>query len=207
MTDEPFNAAGRAAMHSAPAERNTGPILAVLERVLPADGRVLEIASGTGQHVVAFARALPGLRWQPSDVDPALRASVEQRLAESAPANVEPPIDLDVTRRPWPIEAADVIVCINMIHIAPWRATLALFAGGREVLPRGGVLVTYGPYKRDGRHTARSNAAFDESLRARNVAWGVRDIDDVRAVAERHGFSLEEVVAMPANNFTLVFRA
>ncbi len=193
--------------HSAPAERNSRPILEVLERVLPDRGKVLEIASGTGQHVVAFAQALPGLVWQPSEIDPQLRSSVELRLAEANLSNVESPIDLDVTRMPWPIGAVDAVVCINMIHIAPWRATDALFRGARDIQQDGGVLVTYGPYLRNGRHTAPSNEVFDASLRARNADWGLRDIDAVTAIARQHGFDFEELVAMPANNFTLVFRA
>ena len=193
-------------LHSAPAERNTAPILEVLERVLPERGTVLEIASGTGQHVVAFARALPQLRWQPSDVDPELRASVEHRLAEAGLGNVLRPVALDVRDLPWPVAAADAVVCINMIHIAPWVATGALFRGARGVMPDGGVVVTYGPYTRDGQPTAASNEAFDASLRARNPQWGVRDLDDVREAAAAHGFALETVVPMPANNFCLVFR-
>lgn len=197
----------RANLHSAPAERNSGAILEVLERVLPDRGKVLEIASGTGQHVVRFARALPGLNWQPSDIDPELRASVDLRVAEAHLSNVDASLDLDVTRMPWPIRAAHAVVCINMIHIAPWRATDALFRGAREVLPTRGVLVTYGPYIRAGRHTAPSNAAFDADLRARNPAWGLRDIDAVTEIARQCAFALEEIVAMPANNFVLVFRA
>lgn len=194
-------------LHSAPAERNSGAILDVLARVLPHRGKVVEIASGTGQHVVKFARALPGLQWQPSDIDPELRASVALRIAEAELTNVEPPIDLDVTQFPWPVGAADAVVCINMIHIAPWPATAALFRGAREVLATRGALVTYGPYMRSGQHTAASNAAFDADLRKRNPAWGLRDIDAVTDVARQHAFDLEELIAMPANNFVLVFRA
>ena len=207
MAKEPGAQSDRDRRHSAPAERNSRPILEVLERVLPDRGKVLEIASGTGQHVVAFAQALPGLVWQPSDIDPELRASVESRRAEAKLLNLASPIDLDVTRMPWPIGAVDAVVCINMIHITPWRATDALFRGARDIQQDGGVLVTYGPYLRNGQHTAPSNEAFDASLRARNADWGLRDIDAVTAIARQHGFDLEELVAMPANNFTLVFRA
>ena len=196
-----------ATWHSAPADRNTGPILDVLAGVLPSNGRVLEIASGTGQHVVAFARAFPHLRWQPSDFDPDLRASVELRVSEAALDNVEPPVALDVMSQPWSIDAADAIVCINMIHVAPWPATKALFEGAARILGSQGVVVTYGPYMRAGRHTAPSNEAFDEALKARDASWGLRDIDVVTDVARDNGFALGEVVAMPANNFTLVFRA
>ena len=197
----------RSPRNSAPAARNTGPILDVLAEVLPAQGRVLEIASGTGQHVVAFARAFPDLQWQPSDVDPDLRASVELRVSEAALGNIEPPVNLDVMRRPWSIDAADAIVCINMIHVAPWTATEALFEGAARVLGSRGVLVTYGPYVRAGKHTSPSNEAFDEALKARDAAWGLRDIEVVSGVARANGFSMDEVVAMPENNFTLIFRA
>ncbi|NNC65125.1 MAG: DUF938 domain-containing protein [Gammaproteobacteria bacterium] len=198
---------GRGALHSAPAERNTGPILDVLASVLPAQASVLEIASGTGQHVVAFARAFPHSQWQPSDVDPDFRTSVELRVSEAALDNVRPPVDLDVTRLPWPVDTADAIVCINMIHVAPWPATEALFTGAARILGSRGVLVTYGPYMRAGKHTAPSNEAFDEALRARDVSWGIRDIDVVTEVARANGFTLAEVVDMPANNFTLIFYA
>ncbi|NIW25495.1 MAG: DUF938 domain-containing protein [Gammaproteobacteria bacterium] len=207
MLKESGTKSERGAWHSAPADRNTGPILDVLGGVLPERGRVLEIASGTGQHVVAFARAFPELRWQPSDFDPDLRTSVELRVSEAALDNIEPPVDLDVTRLPWSVDAADAIVCINMIHVAPWTATEALFKGAAQLLGTRGVLVTYGPYMRAGKHTAPSNAAFDEALKARDAAWGLRDIDVVSEVARMHGFSVDEVIAMPANNFTLVFHA
>lgn len=207
MLKESGTRSERGTWHSAPADRNTGPILDVLAGVLPTRGRVLEIASGTGQHVVAFARAFPQLQWQPSDFDPDLRTSVELRLSEAALDNIEPPVDLDVMRLPWSIDAADAIVCINMIHVAPWPATEALFEGAGRILGPRGVLVTYGPYMRAGEHTAPSNEAFDAALKARDAAWGLRDIDVVSEVASVNGFSREEVVAMPANNFTLVFRA
>jgi len=194
-------------LHSAPAERNTAPIVAVLERVLPACGTVLEIASGTGQHILAFAARFPALHWQPSDIDPELRASVAQRIAGASPANVAAPVTLDVTQHPWPVRSADAVICINMIHIAPWAATEGLFAGASAIVPAGGIVMTYGPYIRNGAHTAPSNAAFDASLRDRNPAWGVRDLDDVVRVAAAHGFTLDELVAMPANNFSVVFRA
>jgi SAM-dependent methyltransferase len=197
-------AAGR--LHSAPADRNTGPIAGVLERLLPSDGSVLEIASGTGQHVVAFATAFPGLRWQPSEIDPELRRSIALRTADAGLANVAPPIALDVTGLPWPVPTVDAVLCINMIHISPWRATIALFEGAGQALRPGGLLVTYGPYQVDGQHTAPSNEAFDASLRTRDAEWGIRDVADVRAAAEKQKFRLEHRVAMPANNFVLVFR-
>jgi len=174
--------------------------------VLPSSGLVLEIGSGTGQHVVHFARALPGLTFQPSEVDEERHASIAAWIAQEKLANVRAPIAFDVTRLPWPVRAADAIVCINVIHISPWEATVALMRGAGEILPPGGVLVTYGPYRRDGRHTAPSNEAFDASLKSRDPRWGVRDLEEVAAVARAQGLELEETAIMPANNFTLVFR-
>ena len=188
------------------AERNKQPILEVLARVLPSRGRVLEIGSGTGQHVAHFAQALPALVFQPSEMEVARHASIAAWCRASQLTNVEPPLAIDVTQQPWPVAKADAIVCINVIHIAPWPATLGLMAGAGAILPAGGVLVTYGPYMRGGVHTAPSNEAFDASLRARNPLWGVRDVDAVAQAAHAAGLALEEAVAMPANNFTLVWR-
>ncbi len=188
------------------AERNKGPILTVLKGVLPASGLVLEIASGTGQHVVHFARELPRLTWQPSDPDPELRASIRARIAQMGLSNVHDPLDLDVCRLPWPIEATDAVGCINLIHIAPWPATTALMAGAARRLPRTGVLVLYGLFRREGQHTAPSNEAFDQQLRASNPDWGVRDLEAVVGEAASHGLALQDVIAMPANNFCVVFR-
>jgi SAM-dependent methyltransferase len=188
------------------AERNKEPIVAVLKRVLPERGEVLEIASGTGQHVAHFAKALPLLQWQPSDPDHTIHGSIARWTAHERLENVRPPIALDVGVDPWPVDHADAVVCINMIHIAPWQATLDLMAGAGRVLPAGGVLVLYGPYRRFGRHTADSNAAFDAQLRATDPQWGVRDLEAVLDVAHQHGLASEEIVAMPANNLTLVLR-
>lgn len=184
--------------------RNREPILEVLRRVLPPAGLVLEVASGTGQHAAFFAESLPDLVWQPTDRDPTHRTSIAA-WTEGLP-NVRPPLDLDTTRRPWPVERAEAVVCINMIHIAPWEAGLGLLDGAAAVLPPGGPLVLYGPYRRGGAHTAPSNAAFDADLRARNPAWGVRDLEAVESAAVAAGFTLQEVVAMPANNLTVLFR-
>jgi SAM-dependent methyltransferase len=188
------------------AERNKGPILEVLQRVLPPRGLVLEIGSGTGQHVVHFAKALSQLSWQPSDPDPENRQSIALWSRVEELGNVRVPLALDVRERPWPIDAADAIVCINVVHVSPWAATLALFDGVREMLPPEGALFLYGPYRRGGRHTAPSNEKFDADLRAHNPEWGLRDIDELAEVANRIGFALAEIVDMPANNFSLVFR-
>jgi SAM-dependent methyltransferase len=192
-------------LFAAAAERNREPILRVLERVLPARGAVLEVASGTGQHAAHFAAALPGLVWQPTELDAGALESIAAWTA--ALGNVRAPIRLDVTEAPWPIETVDAIYGANMIHIAPWSVALALLAGAARHLRRGGLLVLYGPFKVGGRHTAPTNAAFDESLRARDPSFGVRDLEAVAAAAREHGLDLEERVAMPAENQILVMRA
>jgi SAM-dependent methyltransferase len=186
--------------------RNRDPILAVLERSLPARGLVLEVASGTGEHAVHFAARLSALVFQPSDPDAAARASIDRWVAAAGLGNVRPALDLDAAAGGWPVDEADAVLCINMIHIAPWQATLDLMAGATRVLPAGGVLVLYGPYRRFGQHTADSNAAFDAQLRATDPQWGVRDLEAVLDVAHRHGLGSEEVVPMPANNLTVVLR-
>ncbi|TCW85407.1 SAM-dependent methyltransferase [Burkholderia sp. SRS-46] len=192
---------------SAPAaERNRAPILDVLRRVLPASGDVLEIASGTGQHVVHFAAGLPGLRWHPSDPDAQARQSIAAWVAHTALPNVDAPRAFDVRDAAWPFATLDAIVCINMIHIAPWACADALFAGASRVLRPGGVLVLYGPYRREGRHTAPSNEAFDAQLRSRDPSWGVRDLEAVVALGLDRGLDCTEVVEMPANNLSVVFR-
>jgi len=192
--------------HAPAAERNREPILAVLERVLPASGTVLEIASGTGQHAIHFAAALPKLVWQPSDPGEDARASIAAWTAHSGLANVRAPLALDVRDASWGIDAAAAIVCINMIHISPWESAQALIGGAGRLLQTGGVLFLYGPYRRGGAHTAPSNAAFDAQLRSRDPSWGVRDMEDVVALADAAGFDGDEPVEMPANNFCLVFR-
>jgi SAM-dependent methyltransferase len=188
------------------AARNRDPILEVLRRHLPAEGLVLEIASGSGEHAVHFAEALPGLAFQPSDPDPVARASIDGWADASGLKNLRPALALDVTSRPWPIERADAVMCLNMIHIAPWEAAVGLIAGAARLLPPEGRLYLYGPYRRDGRPTAPSNEAFDRDLRRRNPAWGVRDLEAVTALAETQGFTAPEITEMPANNLSLVFR-
>ena len=178
-------------------------MLEVLSRVLPGEGLVLEVASGSGEHGAWFAQHLRPLAWQPSDPDPVMRRSIAAHGSEVA--SLKAPLDLDVTRQPWPIERADAVVCINMIHIAPWAAAEGLVAGTGRILSPDGVLVLYGPFKRGGAHTAPSNAAFDQSLRAEDPAWGVRNLEDVSDLAAAQGLQLQEVVEMPANNLTVVF--
>jgi SAM-dependent methyltransferase len=191
--------------HAPAAERNAEPIRSVLERVLPAGGVVLEIASGTGQHAVHMARALRGITWQPTDVDPDALASIAAHVADAALPNLRAPVQLDVAEEPWPIAPVDAVVCINLLHVAPWSAALALLRGAVGVLSAGGVLYTYGPYRFQGR-CAPSNEAFDASLRARDPSWGVRDVSDLEAAAAQVGLRLHEVVPMPANNHSLIFR-
>ncbi|TNF26050.1 MAG: DUF938 domain-containing protein [Deltaproteobacteria bacterium] len=186
-------------------DRNREPILAVLRELLPEPGLVLEVASGTGQHAAFFARHLPHLTWQPSDRDAESLPSIAAWRADAALPNVHAPVVLDAAAETWPIARADAVFNANMIHISPWAACLGLLRGAARVLAPGGRLVLYGPYKLGGEHTAPSNAAFDASLRARDPAWGVRDLDDVRAEAERAGFTFERRVAMPANNQIVVF--
>jgi SAM-dependent methyltransferase len=191
--------------HAPAAERNRGPILDVLRRVLPARGTVLEIASGTGQHVAHFAAALPDLTWQPSDRADADFASITAWCEHAGARNALPPVVLDVTREPWPVTIVDAIYNANMIHISPWQICLGLLRGAGTHLAADGVLVLYGPYKEGGAHTAPSNAAFDADLRTRDPSWGVRDLEEVARVATAHGLVLREQVAMPANNLMLVF--
>jgi len=198
-------------MFSPSAERNRQPILAALAPLLPPTGLVLEIASGTGQHVMHFAAALPHLRWQPSDPSEQALASIQARLLESARsadplANVLAPLQLDVERTPWPLDRADVIYCANMIHIAPWSAGFALLSGAARLLPEGGLLFVYGPFIRDGVATAPGNVAFDQDLRARNPAWGVRHLAAVEQAAEEVGLARISVTEMPANNLLVQFK-
>lgn len=193
------------ALSSPAAERNKQPILEELERLLPARGLVLEIASGTGQHVVHFAAALPNLDWQPTEADAAALVAAGRRREAAELDNLAEPVKLDVCVQPWPVERADAVVCINLIHIAPWAAAEGLFHGSRRLLAHGARLILYGPYRRHGRHTAPSNEAFDRSLRARDPQWGVRELEDVEALAVRHAFALRDVIEMPANNFLVVF--
>jgi SAM-dependent methyltransferase len=199
-------AAGDARLNAPAAGRNRQPILDVLKVHLPPRGVILEAASGTGEHVVHFAQGCPDLSFQPSDPDCAHRASVDAWAAALGLSNVRPAIALDAAAEVWPVEAADALICINMIHIAPWAAAEGLMRGAARVLPPGGLLYLYGPYKRGGQHCAPSNAAFDAGLRAQNPAWGVRDLEAVAALAAARGFGEPAIVEMPANNLSLLFR-
>jgi SAM-dependent methyltransferase len=187
------------------AERNKDPILAVLESVLPPKGSVLEIASGTGQHVCFFAQALPGLRWQPTEPDDASREAMAIRIREAGLANIAAPVVLDVSEPHWPVDASyDAILCINMIHISPWPATHALMRGAARHLPSQGRLVLYGPYRENGT-AVQSNLDFDASLKQRNPEWGLRELEDVTRIAAEQGLHRQQVVRMPANNLAVVF--
>jgi SAM-dependent methyltransferase len=188
------------------AARNRDPILEVLRRHLPSQGLVLEIASGTGEHAAHFARHLgPELSFQPSDPDEASRASIDAWVREARLPNLRPALAFDVTAEPWPVARADAVVCINMIHIAPWEAAVGLIKGASRILPSRGLLILYGPYTRGGVHTAKSNEAFDLDLRARNPLWGVRDVQAVAALAAENGLGAPVIEHMPANNLMLIF--
>ncbi len=191
--------------HAPATERNREPLLAVLRDVLPAAGLVLEVASGTGEHAAFFAPAFPSLEWQPSDPDPVARASIDAWAQASGP-NLRPALALDAAVPDWPLDAADAILCVNMIHIAPWAAALGLLDGTARVLAPDGPLILYGPFRRGGAHTAPPNERFDAALRAQDPRWGIRDLDEVEREAAARGLALERVVEMPANNLTAVFR-
>lgn len=200
-------------------QRNRDAILTILQRIFedkstkgsPLIHRVLEIASGTGEHAIHFAAALPSIQWQPSDPDTTALGSIaawrEHAQLAGELSNLAAPILLDVRAFPWPETLhADALVCINMIHIAPWEAAQSLFAGADKLLPTHGVLYLYGPYRREGIPTAASNEAFDAQLRASDPRWGLRDLADVVTLGSEHGFTLSETIEMPANNMSLIFR-
>ncbi|WP_332816362.1 DUF938 domain-containing protein [Ramlibacter sp.] len=195
------------------AERNKEPILAVLRRILGERGTALEIASGTGQHAVWFAAALPGWTWQPTDADAGALPVIAARIAEAGLANVRPPLRLDVMAVQWPspgapfVQRFDAIYCANLLHISPWATCAALMRGAARHLAPGATLVTYGPYLEDGVPTAPGNLGFDQNLRAHDRSWGIRRLEDVVAEANRAGLGLRRRHAMPANNLLLEFRA
>ena len=187
--------------------RNREPLLAVLRRWLPASGTVLEVASGLGEHAAWFAEALPGITWQPTDRNEEALDILRARRDQAGLANLAPPLVLNAAEPDgWPLDRADAIVCINMVHISSWAATQGLMVGAARVLPVGGALILYGPYIEDEVETAPSNLAFDADLKRRDPAWGLRDLADVAALAAEHGLSLAGRVAMPANNLCLLFR-
>ncbi len=187
-------------------QRNRDAIAAVLRTALPSSGTVLEIASGSGEHVVHFAREFAGLTWVPSDPDAEARGSVLAWTREALLANIGAPLALDASVDEWPIMSVDAIVCINMVHISPWESTLGLMRGAAKVLPASGVLYLYGPYRREGVTTAPSNEAFDASLRSRDARWGLRSLEEVSVLANASGLQFESVTEMPANNVSVVFR-
>ncbi|MBC7880300.1 MAG: DUF938 domain-containing protein [Anaerolineae bacterium] len=188
-------------------ERNRELILAVLKEFLPTSGLVLEIASGTGEHISYFApRLSPNLRWQPSDFETYKLASITAWCRFLDTTNVQPPLQIDVTAKNWGLDRVNAILATNLIHIAPWSACCGLLAGAGRLLPIGGILYLYGPFKRDGKHTAPSNEAFDQMLKSENSAWGVRDLEIVIAEAKQHSLVIEKLIPMPANNFSVIFR-
>nr|WP_197465568.1 DUF938 domain-containing protein [Erythrobacter sp. HI0063] len=192
--------------HAPATARNAEPLANVLASELPEKGLVLEIASGTGEHAVFLARRFPQLRWQPSDRDEGALDSIRAWASEAALENIADPILLDTASIEWPIEHADALLCVNMVHISPWEATEGLFAGAAEVLGRGAPLILYGPFIEDGVETAASNLAFDRSLKDRDSRWGLRRLDDLDRLAAKHRFVRTERHAMPANNLVLVYR-
>lgn len=202
----PGDDGGAVKRHAPATVRNRDAIAAVLRDILPAQGLVLELASGSGEHVVHFARLFPSLTWQPSDPDPDGLASIAAWAKEANLPNIAPPIAIDVRADDWGIERADAICCINMVHISPWEATEGLMRGAARLLPPGGLLYLYGAYVRSDVETAASNLAFDRSLKERNPAWGLRHVDDVRELARGHGLIFHGLTDMPANNISLTFR-
>ena len=192
--------------HAPATERNRDVIAETLARLLPAEGLVLEVASGTGEHAVHFARLFPALTWQPSDPDPIALASINAWRADSNVPNMRPAMLLDASAD-WPITRADAVVCINMTHISPWAATVGLLRNAARLLPPSAVLFIYGPYNQRDVPLAQSNAAFDASLRQQNAEWGLRYVDDIADEAYKSGLHLDSVIDMPANNLSLIFRA
>jgi SAM-dependent methyltransferase len=201
-----FEAGAEVKRHAPATERNRDVIAETLARVLPTEGLVLEVASGTGEHAVHFAKLFPALTWQPSDPDPIALASINAWRADSNVPNMRPAMLLDASAD-WPVAQADAVVCINMTHISPWAATVGLLRNVARLLPPSAVLFIYGPYKQRDVPLAESNAAFDASLRQQNAEWGLRYVDDIAEEAHKFGLRLDPVIAMPANNLSLIFRA
>jgi len=201
-----FEAGAEVKRHAPATERNRDVIAETLARVLPTEGLVLEVASGTGEHAVHFAKLFPALTWQPSDPDPIALASINAWRADSNVPNMRPAMLLDASAD-WPAAQADAVVCINMTHISPWAATVGLLRNVARLLPPSAVLFIYGPYKQRDVSLAESNAAFDASLRQQNAEWGLRYVEDIAEEAHKFGLRLDPVIAMPANNLSLIFRA
>ena len=201
-----FEVGAEVKRHAPATERNRDVIAQTLACVLPTEGLVLEVASGTGEHVVHFAKMFPALTWQPSDPDPIALASINAWRADSKVPNVRPAMLLDASAD-WPIAQADAVVCINMTHISPWAATVGLLRNAARLLPQSAVLFIYGPYNQRDVPLADSNAAFDAALRQQNALWGLRYVDDITAEAYTSGLHLDSVIDMPANNLSLIFRA
>lgn len=191
-------------LFAAATQRNREPILSVLKHYLPKKGLVLEIASGTGEHGSYFAPRFPNLTWQPSDANEDMHPSITAWADAEAPM-MKSPLTLDARNETWPIDQADAIVCINMIHISPWESCLGLMAGAGRILDDGGVLYLYGPYKIKNEHYAESNAAFDQGLQTQNPDWGVRNLEDVIEAASNQGLQFQKTVEMPANNLSVIF--
>jgi len=192
--------------HAPATMRNRDAIVAVLKDILPAKGLVLEIASGTGEHVVYFGRTFPTLTFQPSDPDPACCESITAWTKREAVPNVLPPLQLDAQAAQWDVPKPAAILCINMIHISPWESSIGLFEKAGALLEPGAPLYLYGPYLRADVETAPGNLAFERSLKSRDLRWGLRDVADMDALAQRNGFTRESLVEMPANNISLVYR-
>jgi SAM-dependent methyltransferase len=206
MRLEDLDASEDGRLTSPSAARNKEPIATVLSQVLPRSGLVLEVGSGTGEHAVHFARVMPHLAWQATEQDEECLRSICAWVATETQANLRQPLYLDVIDAQWPIEAADAIICINMIHIAPWTATQGLLRGSSRILPPAGLLCLYGPYRVGGKHSSASNRAFDAQLRAIKAEWGVRDLDAVSNEARAFNIELERTFELPANNLIAIFR-
>lgn len=194
-------------MFAPSAARNRQPVFDVLQPLLPANGLVLEVASGSGEHITGLAvESGPELQFQPSDPDARARQSIDAWRDTLGLGNVRDAIAVDAAAEVWPVERANLVFCMNMIHISPWAATDGLFRGAARVLPADGVLFTYGPYRRGGLHTSPGNEAFDADLRQRDALWGIRDVEEIATLAGEVGFNAPEIVEMPANNLSLIFR-
>ena len=207
-TDKPFVFAdqGEAKRYAPATQRNRIAITDILRGILPDDGTVLEIASGTGEHIIHFAQEFPALNWQPSDMDTNALTSITAWCDDAGATTICPPIQLNAAASDWPIEKADAVLCINMLHISPWDAAIGLMSGASAILPPGGLLYLYGPYLEVDKKTAQSNISFNQSLKARNSEWGIRSLEDVIDLANGFALRLQQRIEMPANNLSLVFR-